>query len=259
VRGRRVACGWFSPDCTYFSKARGKKPFRDRNKARRIRGLAWEMLRFALEVKKATGEYPRCLFMENVEEIQDWCPIGKDGQPDWSKRGKNFKAWVARWKNLGAAIEWKELRAMWYGAPTSSKRLFVIVGSTDSRSSGRSHAREGPAAVSHGRRVHRLQPAGAVDLPDEDGSDRLGQSARRAEAEASAGDAVAAPRRARRHAVRRQQPAAVHRLGPSSGREPRAFVHEPIRTIPASDREFAVVEPVAGAVRRERASAARER
>jgi DNA (cytosine-5)-methyltransferase 1 len=127
VRGRRVACGWFSPDCTYFSKARGKKPFRDRNKARRIRGLAWEMLRFALEVKKATGEYPRCLFMENVEEIQDWCPMGKDGQPDWSKRGKNFKAWVARWKNLGAAIEWKELRASWYGAPTSRKRLFVIV------------------------------------------------------------------------------------------------------------------------------------
>jgi DNA (cytosine-5)-methyltransferase 1 len=138
VRGRRVACGWFSPDCTYFSKARGRKPFRDRNKARRIRGLAWEMLRFALEVKKATGEYPRCLFMENVEEIQDWCPMGHDGQPDWSKRGKNFKAWVARWKNLGAAIEWKELRAMLVRrADVDASGCSSSSGSTGSRSSGR--------------------------------------------------------------------------------------------------------------------------
>ncbi|EQD52959.1 site-specific DNA methylase, partial [mine drainage metagenome] len=35
--GRPVGLGWFSPDCTYHSKARGGKPFRDRNRARRVR------------------------------------------------------------------------------------------------------------------------------------------------------------------------------------------------------------------------------
>lgn len=33
--GKPVGLAWFSPDCTYHSKARGGKPFRDRNKARR--------------------------------------------------------------------------------------------------------------------------------------------------------------------------------------------------------------------------------
>ena len=126
-KGKRVGFAWFSPDCTFHSKARGGKPFRDRNCARRIRGLAWEMVRCALEVKRATGDYPRVMFMENVEEIQHWCPLTKGGTPDWSKRGKSFESWVARFRNMGAAVEGRELRASWYGAPTSRKRLFVIV------------------------------------------------------------------------------------------------------------------------------------
>src|SRR3954467_10676179 len=35
LQGRRVSLAWFSPDCTFHSKARGGKPFRDRNVARR--------------------------------------------------------------------------------------------------------------------------------------------------------------------------------------------------------------------------------
>src|SRR5262249_23407962 len=132
-------CGfaWFSPDCTFFSKARGKKPHRDRNRARRIRGLAWEAVRCAIEVKRATGRYPRVIFIENVEEFQDWCPLGTNGLPDESKRGSSFRRWVARFRGLGAAIEWRELRACDFGvwlpsgkfeaAPTTRKRLFVVI------------------------------------------------------------------------------------------------------------------------------------
>src|SRR2546430_1170836 len=36
-RGRKVGLAWFSPDCTFHSKARGGKPFRDRDRARRRR------------------------------------------------------------------------------------------------------------------------------------------------------------------------------------------------------------------------------
>jgi len=66
AQGRRFAFAWFSPDCTYHSKAKGGKPFRDRKKALRIRGLAWVMVKWAESNAK-----PRVLFMENVEEISD--------------------------------------------------------------------------------------------------------------------------------------------------------------------------------------------
>src|SRR5262249_10113192 len=36
----RVGLFWMSPDCTFHSKARGSKPHRDKDKARRRRGLA---------------------------------------------------------------------------------------------------------------------------------------------------------------------------------------------------------------------------
>ncbi len=121
MRGKRCAFAWFSPDCTFFSKARGGAPFRDRARARRIRGLAWEVVRCAIEIR------PRMIFMENVEEFKDWCPLGKDGLPDPDKKGSSFRRWVSRLRNLGAVIEWKELRAHHYGAPTLRKRLFVII------------------------------------------------------------------------------------------------------------------------------------
>lgn len=54
ARGRSVGLGWFSPDCTFHSKARGGKPFRDRDVARRRRGLANLIPRWA-----ATSAAPR--------------------------------------------------------------------------------------------------------------------------------------------------------------------------------------------------------
>lgn len=60
---RRVGLAWFSPDCTHFSKARGGKPFRDRNRARRRRGLAGVVLKWAAQVR------PRVICVENVEEF----------------------------------------------------------------------------------------------------------------------------------------------------------------------------------------------
>src|SRR5438132_800734 len=71
--GRPVALAWFSPDCTFHSKARGGKPFRDRDKAKRRRGLAWVVTRWARAVR------PRVILLENVEEFQDWGPLLDDG------------------------------------------------------------------------------------------------------------------------------------------------------------------------------------
>lgn len=120
VAGRPVGLAWFSPDCTFHSKARGGKPFRDRNKARRRRGLAWVVVRWAKAVR------PRVIMLENVEEFQDWGPLLDDGTPCPIRKGLTFRRWKKILENIGYAVECRELRASDYGAPTIRKRLFVI-------------------------------------------------------------------------------------------------------------------------------------
>ena len=120
----RVGLAWFSPDCTYFSKASGGQPHRDRNKARRRRGLAGVVLKWAEQVR------PRVIFVENVEEFQEWGPLHEVAPgkwlPDPSRKGQSFRRWRSRLENLGYRVELKQLRACDFGAPTSRKRLFII-------------------------------------------------------------------------------------------------------------------------------------
>ena len=118
--GREVELGWFSPDCTFHSKARGAKPFRDRDQARRRRGLAWLIPYWMKAVR------PRVVCLENVEEFADWGPLLPDGRPDPAKRGLTFRRWHRQIENLGYQVDMRELRADRYGAPTTRKRLFVI-------------------------------------------------------------------------------------------------------------------------------------
>ena len=124
--GKRVALAWFSPDCTFHSKARGAKPFRDRDAAKRRRGLAWVVVRWARSVK------PRVICLENVEEFQNWGPLLDDGRPCPLRRGFTFRRWIAQLRNCGYEVEARELRACDYGAPTTRKRLFIVA-----RSDGR--------------------------------------------------------------------------------------------------------------------------
>ncbi len=112
--GRPVGLAWFSPDCKHFSKAKGGKPV-DKN----IRGLAWIALRWAGTVR------PRVIILENVEEFQTWGPVRR-GHPVKSKAGQTFRKWVGQLEALGYVVEWRELVAADYGAPTTRKRFFLI-------------------------------------------------------------------------------------------------------------------------------------
>jgi DNA (cytosine-5)-methyltransferase 1 len=94
--------------------------FRDRDTARRRRGLAWLIPRWIKAVR------PRVIMMENVEEFADWGPLLPSGIPDPAKRGLTFRRWHREIENLGYQIDMRELRACDYGAPTTRKRLFVI-------------------------------------------------------------------------------------------------------------------------------------
>ncbi|WP_456281641.1 DNA cytosine methyltransferase [Cupriavidus sp. JZ107] len=115
TRGRPVGLAWFSPDCKHFSKAKGGKP-RDK----KIRGLAWVAMRWAALVR------PRVIILENVEEFQTWGPVLADGTPCPVRKGKTFRSFVHQLQEEGYAVEWRELRACDYGAPTIRKRLFLI-------------------------------------------------------------------------------------------------------------------------------------
>jgi len=129
--GRKVSVAWFSPDCKHFSRAKGSKPV-DKN----IRGLAWVVVRWAKSVR------PQIIFLENVREFQDWGPLiealnsrGKPVKdeygnikmiPDPARKGQTFRRWVTTLRNLGYTVQWKELNAADYGAPTHRRRLFLV-------------------------------------------------------------------------------------------------------------------------------------
>lgn len=146
--GRPVALAWFSPDCRHFSKAKGAKPVE-----KAIRGLAWIVLRWGLDVE------PRVMKLENVEEFKTWGPLlAGEMRPDPARAGETFEAFIGMLttgipanhpalaecceflnisldsedaarlvKGLGYVVEYRELRACDYGAPTIRKRFFMIM------------------------------------------------------------------------------------------------------------------------------------
>lgn len=113
--GHPVGLAWFSPDCKHFSKAKGGKP-KDKN----IRGLAWVALRWAGLVR------PRVIMLENVEEFKTWGPLNRRHHPIKNKQGKTFERFVQQLRDLGYEVEFRELIAADYGAPTMRKRFFMI-------------------------------------------------------------------------------------------------------------------------------------
>jgi DNA (cytosine-5)-methyltransferase 1 len=115
--GRPVGLAWFSPDCTYFSRARGSKPLRSAEK--KVRALAWIVVRWAKAVR------PRVICLENVPEFQDWGPV-VDERPCPLRKGLTYRRWKAALENLGYVIEARELVASHYGTPTSRKRFHLI-------------------------------------------------------------------------------------------------------------------------------------
>lgn len=141
--GRQVGLVWLSPDCKHFSKAKGGKPVE-----KGIRGLAWVTIRWAATVR------PRVIMLENVEEFKTWGPVipltykntgriikiddtlAERGEivppeemkmmPDPKQKGRTFKSFINALKRHGYEVEWRELKACDYGAPTIRKRFFLV-------------------------------------------------------------------------------------------------------------------------------------
>lgn len=155
-----VLAGWFSPDCTHFSVAKGGKPVK-----KVIRGLAWIVKKWVGQSDMAT------VYMENVKEFLTWGPLiakrckvtkrviklvadpvkkDKSGDPvmnevvseqgeyvpyreqalipDKKRSGKTFKQFIRQLREAGYAVEWceKGMTASDYGEPTTRNRFFLM-------------------------------------------------------------------------------------------------------------------------------------
>jgi DNA (cytosine-5)-methyltransferase 1 len=115
VQGRHVQLAWFSPDCKHFSKAKGGKP-----REKSIRDLAWVVVLWAEKVA------PDVILLENVEEFRTWGPLCDEGKPIKDRAGETFDKWCKALRKLGYKLQFRELRACDYGAPTIRKRFFMI-------------------------------------------------------------------------------------------------------------------------------------
>ncbi|KQZ82042.1 C-5 cytosine-specific DNA methylase [Mesorhizobium sp. Root157] len=123
LAGRHVGLAWFSPDCKHFSKAKGGKPVE-----RNIRDLAWIIPGWIERIQKSGGRVD-VVILENVEEFRTWGPLVETDRglmPDPETRGHTFEKWCKQLRRLGFKVEWRELRACDFGAPTIRKRLFLI-------------------------------------------------------------------------------------------------------------------------------------
>lgn len=110
-----IAGGIVVHNCTHHSKAKGGKPV---SKGRR--DLAWVIVLWAKRAR------PEVIMLENVEEFRDWGPLDENQRPCKERKGQTFEKWVSELVRLGYTVEWKELRACDYGAPTIRKRLFLV-------------------------------------------------------------------------------------------------------------------------------------
>lgn len=113
--GRPVDVLWASPDCRHHSKAKGGAP-----RSAKIRGLA------SVVVDWIAACRPAIVHLENVEEFADWGPLLASGQPCKRRKGLMFRRWVRDIEKHGYRVEYRELVAADYGAPTIRKRLYVI-------------------------------------------------------------------------------------------------------------------------------------
>lgn len=104
-----------SPECTFFSNARGGKPVSEQ-----LRMSPWLILRW-LEVLNVSS-----VLLENVPEFKKWGGLDSKGRPIKSREGETYRCFLEALRSLGYSVEERELVAANYGDPTIRRRLFIM-------------------------------------------------------------------------------------------------------------------------------------
>jgi DNA (cytosine-5)-methyltransferase 1 len=148
TQGRPVGWLHLSPDCTHHSQASAGQP-----RSKKLRGLAWVGRRWRAQVR------PVCISLENVKQIQQWCPliakrdketgralkrilgskewaIAEPGErvpvqdqyliPDPKRIGETWKKYVRDYEKDGYEVEVRLIRAADHGGHTTRERLFML-------------------------------------------------------------------------------------------------------------------------------------
>lgn len=115
ISGGRLHLLWASPECIHHSIARGGVPCSDQSRA-----TAWHIVRWASSI------YIDNVIVENVPEFMSWGPLGVDGRPMKSMKGKTFLAFKNAMESLGYRCEGRILNCANYGDATKRLRFFMI-------------------------------------------------------------------------------------------------------------------------------------
>ena len=104
-----------SPECKYYSRAKGGKPIQDQG-----RMSPWIIQRWL------TSLDVRILLVENVPEFVQWGPlIPRTKRPDPAKKGITFQTWIKSLWDLGYDVDWRNLNAADFGDATTRVRFFL--------------------------------------------------------------------------------------------------------------------------------------
>ena len=103
-----------SPECRFFSRARGGKPTSEQG-----RMSPWIVQRWLTSINV------RCLLVENVPEFTQWGPLLPNEKPDPKRRGMYFEEWIRSLWGLGYQAEWRMINAADHGDATSRTRFFL--------------------------------------------------------------------------------------------------------------------------------------
>ena len=104
-----------SPECRFYSRARGGKPTQDQGRMN-----PW------IVQKWLTALNVSVLIVENVPEFTEWGPLQEDGKPDRNRKGLYFQQWIRSIWGLGYEAEWRMLNAADYGDATTRTRFFLM-------------------------------------------------------------------------------------------------------------------------------------
>ena len=116
---------WASPECTNHSRAKGGMPRQNQSRCQPELLLTWIR---KLIVKR--------LYVENVPDFMKWGPLlpedtvingktHKAGTPDPRRYGEFFNDWLNSIRVSGYDVEYRQMNAADYGAPTSRTRLII--------------------------------------------------------------------------------------------------------------------------------------
>ena len=103
-----------SPECRFYSRARGGKPIHDQGRMN-----PWVVHRWI------TAITVDCVLIENVPEFTEWGPLDEDFKPNKLKKGIYFQSWLRAFWDMGYTAEYRMLNAADFGDATTRTRFFL--------------------------------------------------------------------------------------------------------------------------------------